>query len=234
MFKNIPQSSVAKKKKNKRQQEETIDKTSSERWREWSEPGVRVHRVRVPQSKKVLLFYSPFLPAPLNQLALPATSPTKPLQTNGQEVVFFNDKERENKQKIDVLALLLAPLPQKGKLKSKPKKWSVHAHFCIWLCAPAKGYAYPEKVIALTDYWQIIKTQDNMNATLQKWMIVKSRMNLNKWASGRCSSISNGIIFQRGDYIAINTCINPCIKTALPLMVLKWQLHGDKAITLKP
>lgn len=122
----------------------------------------------------------------------------------------------------------------KGPLKSKPKKWSVHAHFCIWLCALAKGHAYPVKVIGLTEYWRIIKTQDSMNATLQKWMIVKSRMNLNKWASGRCSSTSNGIIFQRGDSIAINTCINPCIKTALPLMVLKWQWHGDKAITLKP
>lgn len=166
-----------------------------------------------------------------NLRCLPLTYQAPTDQWSGS--FFFNDKERENKQKIDVLALLLAPLPQKGQLKSKPKKWSVHANFSIWLCAPAKGYAYPEKVIALTDYCRII-TQDNMNATLQKWMIVKSRMNLNKWASGRCSSISNGIIFQRGDYIAINTCINPCIKTALPLMVLKWQLHGDKTITLKP
>lgn len=88
------------------------------------------YRVRVPQSKKVLLFYSPFLPAPLNQLALPAThlpSPYRPMVRK----FFFNDKERENKQKIDVLALLLAPLPQKGQLKSKPKKWSVHANFSI-------------------------------------------------------------------------------------------------------
>lgn len=97
MFKIVTQSSVAKKKK---------QATARGNYRQdvkgdVNDPnlGVRVHRDRVPQSKKVLLFYSPFLPAPLNQLALPATSPTKPLQTNGQEVVFLmTRKERTNRR----------------------------------------------------------------------------------------------------------------------------------------
>lgn len=58
--------------------------------------------------------------------------------------------------------------------------------------------------------------------------------NLKRWASGRGSSISNRIIFKRGDSIAMNTCQSPCNSSTIGSreVTIKWR-QSNSIETLK-